>query len=486
MLFRVKVLSGVATACAVLLLVAVLSHLAATHNDEEMRWVNHTHLVLQRIEEVRTSVSDAETSQRGYILTGDRTLLEAYHTSIGQLNEGARSLRSLTLDNPDQQARLNLLGPLVHDKVAVWDERIGIRQTDGLEATVASMKADKGRHLAGQIRDDLAGMRAEETRLLALRSAGLEASSRRIRAVIIVGDGLGSVFLALAGLFVYQEMKKRRLAEAVVRSLNMDLEVRVAERTAELAERAQDLERSNQELQQFAYVASHDLQEPLRTISSFTQLLAKRYREKLDDKAREFIDFAVDGCRRMQDQINDLLTFSRVGTHGKPLLPVNSEVALDRVLKTFKVAIDESNAVITHDKLPVVLADEIQLCQLFQNLIGNALKFRAAHAPRIHVSAEADPAGWKISVRDNGIGIASEHRDRVFVIFQRLHTKREFPGTGIGLAICKKIAERHGGRIWFEPSSGGGTTFCFTIHAARTNVAQAGTPKELRVAASAH
>jgi len=217
------------------------------------------------------------------------------------------------------------------------------------------------------------------------------------------------------------------------------------------------------ELQQFAYVASHDLQEPLRTIASFTQLLAKRYGDKLDDKAREFIGFAVDGSKRMQTLINDLLSFSRVGTQGKALAPVRCDAILDTVLRSVKRAIEESGAVITREPLPAVLADELQLGQLLQNLVGNAMKFRGDKAPRIHIGAERNGEGWKIWVRDNGIGIAPEHYDRIFVIFQRLHTKTQYAGTGIGLAVCKKIAERHGGRIWVEPAPGGGSTFYFTI-----------------------
>jgi hypothetical protein len=279
----------------------------------------------------------------------------------------------------------------------------------------------------------------------------------------VTGEGLGFFFLFIAGLIIHREMGRRARAEEDIRKLNADLERRVAERTAELAERAQDLERSNMELQQFAYVASHDLQEPLRTISSFTQLLAKRYQDKLDDKAREFINFAVDGCKRMQTLINDLLAFSRVGTQGKPLVPVSCDAVLDRVLKSLKLAIEDSGAVIKRDPLPVVLADEGQLGQLFQNLITNAVKFRSNDSPRIQISAERNGRDWKLLVRDNGIGIAPEQSDRIFVIFQRLHTKTQYPGTGIGLAMCKKIAERHGGRIWVEPSPEGGSIFYFTI-----------------------
>jgi len=233
---------------------------------------------------------------------------------------------------------------------------------------------------------------------------------------------------------------------------------------ASLKANVTELARSNGDLQQFAYVASHDLQEPLRTISSFSQLLARRYQSKLDSDADEFLAFIVDGALRMQTLINDLLAFSRVGTRGNLFGPVNCEEILHSAEENLKTAIEESGAVITHDSLPVLMADKLQLTQLFQNLLGNAIKFRRPEEPpRIQVSARRMDGAWQFSVRDNGIGINPQYFDRIFIIFQRLHGREQYTGTGIGLAICKKIVERHGGRLWVESESGSGSIFHFTI-----------------------
>jgi PAS domain S-box-containing protein len=225
-----------------------------------------------------------------------------------------------------------------------------------------------------------------------------------------------------------------------------------------------DLNRSNEELGQFAYIASHDLQEPLRMVASYTQLLSKRYKGKLDADADEFIAFAVDGANRMQRLIQDLLAYSRVGTKGEEFLETSSEDALERALTNLGGAIEDSGALITHDPLPSVLADEGQLVQLFQNLVGNAIKYQNPGIPRIHVSsAREGQTKWMFSVQDNGFGIEAKYFDRIFGMFQRLHRREEFAGTGIGLAICKKIVERHGGNLAVESDVGRGSTFRFAL-----------------------
>ena len=221
--------------------------------------------------------------------------------------------------------------------------------------------------------------------------------------------------------------------------------------------------RSNTELEQLAYVASHDMQEPLRMIASYLQLVAQRYTDKLDDDGREFIGYAVDGAKRMQALINDMLAYSRVGTKARPFAPVECAAVVDMALQHLRVAVDESGAAIECGVLPRVSGDTSQLVQLFQNLIGNAIKFRGSAVPAIRIGCEPCSEGWCISVVDNGIGIEPEYFERIFVLFQRLHGRTQYPGTGIGLALCKKIVERHGGRIWVERAPVQGCAFRFTL-----------------------
>jgi PAS domain S-box-containing protein len=233
---------------------------------------------------------------------------------------------------------------------------------------------------------------------------------------------------------------------------------------------SENLARSNQELEQFAYVASHDLQEPLRMVASFTQLLAQRYKDKLDQDAKDFIGYAVDGANRMQRLIQDLLEYSRVTTRGQPPAALDAHDALGEAVRNLQAAIQEAGALVTNDELPWVLGDHTQIVQVLQNLVGNGIKFhKPGEPPRVHLSAERDlerPDFWTFRVTDNGIGIELRHFERLFVIFQRLHGKQEYPGTGIGLAMCKRIVERHGGKIWIESEVGKGTTIVFTLPSA--------------------
>jgi signal transduction histidine kinase len=255
-----------------------------------------------------------------------------------------------------------------------------------------------------------------------------------------------------------------RLPEAIRRALQEKRVLRLRrEAEEELARKAEELIRSNADLEQFAYIASHDLQEPLRMVAAYTQLISERYRGKLDENADKFIGYACEGALRMQTLIQDLLAFSRVGRPGVTAVSVNCETAIADVMLTLGPAIRESGATVTHSTLPVVWADPSQMTQVFQNLIGNALKFRGTDPPVVSVQGEKAGQDWLFSVSDNGIGIPPESAENIFVVFQRLHTRAEYSGNGIGLAVCKKIVERNGGKIWVEATPGGGSTFKFTL-----------------------
>ena len=270
---------------------------------------------------------------------------------------------------------------------------------------------------------------------------GIGTKTILLNARMISGDAVGEALILLA----MEDATDRRHAERL------------------LSDRAEELARSNADLEQFAYVASHDLQEPLRMVASYSDLLAARYRDRLDDRAREYIEYIVDGAQRMQRLIDDLLTFSRATRDGEQTSEVHAEEALKWALRALAAAVEESGAVVTHDSLPNVHVPQSQLQQLFQNLIGNAIKFRGEEIPRVHVSARSKGNEWCFSIRDNGIGIDPAHHDRIFGLFQRLHGRSQYSGSGVGLALCKKIVEARGGRIWLESTPEKGTAFWFTL-----------------------
>jgi signal transduction histidine kinase len=327
------------------------------------------------------------------------------------------------------------------------------------------------------------------SRSITLPLSGITATARNFSEGDMDTDSLSSIALRqdeigiLARTFTLMASQLKETLEGLHRS-HVELERRVQERTSELQKsnkllgieveerrqaeaslmlRSEELARSNTELEQFAYVASHDLQEPLRMVASYVQLIEKRYQDKLDSDGREFIEFAVDGAKRMQVLIEDLLAYSRITTRAEPFQSTDCEEVLEVVTDNLQMTIQESGARITHSSLPTVMGDVTQLRQLFQNLISNAIKFRGDTAPEVHVDVEPQEDSWLISVQDNGIGIETQHLDRIFLLFQRLHGRGSYPGTGLGLAICRKIVERHGGTIWAESEPGTGTKFSFTI-----------------------
>ncbi|MFH1454605.1 MAG: ATP-binding protein [Armatimonadota bacterium] len=293
----------------------------------------------------------------------------------------------------------------------------------------------------------------------------------------LIKDSSGNITGAIES---FEDITQRKEAEEEIKKINEALAAKlkeeernklimisilddVTETRDKLRQVTEDLVRSNQDLEQFAYVASHDLQEPLRMVASYVQLIEQRYKDMLDDEAREFINYAVEGAHRMQALVNDLLAYSRVGTKGKSFEKTDLNAVIEDAINNLKISISDNNAKITKENLPAVKGDSVQLGQLFQNLIANALKFKGDKNPEIHIGAEDKEAEYLFSVKDNGIGIDPKFKERIFIIFQRLHKRTEYEGTGIGLAVCKKIVERHGGSIWVESDPGKGSVFYFTI-----------------------
>ncbi len=387
-------------------------------------------------------------SAEGVLITSairDISVRKAAEKHLAQMESRYRGLLEAA---PDAMVVVNQGGEIVLLNLQA-EKRFGYRRDELLGQQVTNLiPAGFAERLVAD------GLRSAEEALAQQIGTGIELTARR-------KDGSEfPIELMLSPL----ESSEGILVTAAIR----DISVRKAAEL-QLLRKVEELNRSNEELGQFAYIASHDLQEPLRMVASYTALLSKKYKGKLDASADEYIAFAVDGADRMQRLIRDLLTYSRVGTRGNELIDTPSAYALDQALLNLRGVIAESHALVTNGPLPLVSADERQLIQLFQNLVGNAIKYqRPGSVARVQISAQRNTEGrWVFSVRDNGIGIDPRYFDRIFGMFQRLHRRNEFAGTGIGLAICKKIVERHGGTISVESRDGDGATFRFTLDGAR-------------------
>ncbi|APS17897.1 histidine kinase [Streptomyces sp. Tue 6075] len=447
--------------------------------------------------QLQNALLDQETGVRGFALTGDRSFLEPYEAGKSAERERLARARELVGDN----------------------EQL-LKDLDAVEAAAGRWRQDKAEPLIAAVRESgpsrsgtTAQLQSSKTEFDNLRRAYTtqqghlseardqardELNAARSTRDWVVGILLGVLVLTIVALSVLLHrvvgvpLNRLRAASEAVRSGTFDRRIEIQgpsdvqavagavenmrqrlsdelaeaqKREALLADQTQELRRSNSELEQFAYVASHDLQEPLRKVASFCQLLEKRYGTELDDRGKQYIAFAVDGAKRMQVLINDLLTFSRVGRVHEGWKPVDLGRSLDRALGNLAAAVEESGAVVERpEELPEIAGDATALTMVWQNLVGNAVKFRHPdRPPRITVDCVREEENWHLTVSDNGIGIAPEFADKVFVIFQRLHGRDEYDGTGIGLALCRKIIEFHGGRIWLEPEPVEGTRIHFTL-----------------------
>ncbi|GAA2890263.1 sensor histidine kinase [Streptosporangium fragile] len=448
--------------------------------------------------EISNALSSQESAVRTYGRTNEEVSLRGYREAVATEAVALRALTDLVPRMPESEtvaaevARLKAAGEAWRRDYA---EKL-IASVPTLKTEAAARNAPANAALFTEIRRSLTVLQDHLNELHAMGSARLESGWQALYLALI---GVASVLLlaGIASLVIVRYAVLRPLAELndqvrAVAQGDFDHRLKV-ERPAELAElsghvdamrrriiaewrrvvaaqrkledQATELRRSNSELEQFAYVASHDLQEPLRKVASFTQMLEQRYGDQLDERARQYIAFSVDGAKRMQLLINDLLDFSRVGRLGGERTRIDAAVPLRAALNNLEAQIEDAGATVTFDEMPEVYGNRAQLTQLFQNLVSNAVKFHGEEPPRVHIGVRRDGEMWEFSCTDNGIGIESKYTDRIFLIFQRLHGRDVYAGTGIGLALCKKIVEYHGGRIWVdtEATDGPGTTFRWTL-----------------------
>ncbi|MFS8100647.1 CHASE3 domain-containing protein [Lentzea alba] len=453
-------------------------------SDARARSVDQVEPAARRASDLNRALLDEETGLRGFVLTAEEDFLQPYFDGRTEELKAADDVRALVGDVNGRVGR-------IEETARQWRSQyaeptiIGIRLSGPV--ITPAQETDRGKVLFDQLRSEVAALQADIGGLGRTARDDLSHASNVVLWLVI---GMGVLLVAvIAGLSLLLHRlliaPLSKLAEQVrqVASGEFDHEIdahgpletvmlgedvnamrrRIVQELATLDAATVELQRSNSELEQFAYVASHDLQEPLRKVASFCQLLQRRYGNKLDERADQYIEFAVDGAKRMQVLINDLLAFSRVGRITRERTMIDLGELVGQVVDSFSERVEETGANIVVGDLPSVRGEASLLSAVFQNLISNALKFKGPSDPVVTIDAERDGELWKFSVRDNGIGIEPEYADRIFVIFQRLHPKDAYPGTGIGLAMCRKIVEYHGGTIWLKTDVDSGTTFEFTL-----------------------
>ncbi|MFC5137178.1 ATP-binding protein [Actinomycetospora rhizophila] len=509
-----RILGVTGALVAVLLVVAGIIGATglAVLSDRRIELVDRLDPALTTAQQLDAATVDQETGVRGYVLAPSPEFLVPYERGRAEEARLIGELRGLAAAQPA------VLGDL--DAVEAATARWRAVYADPTLAAVAAGTPAPAPEIGRAAFDDVrAALAVERDRLLAQRDDARDNLDGAARMLTVVGAvTLLGLALGIAGLLLWLRRvvvaPTHRLAREVREVVDGDLEHSVGaagpreitelgedveamrvlivreladteQARQELDARSRELARSNSDLEQFAYVASHDLQEPLRKVASFCQLLQRRYQGQLDERADQYIEFATDGAKRMQVLINDLLAFSRVGRQGEPMRPVDLGELVDRATENVARALEDADGRVEHGELPVVLGEPALLTTVFQNLLGNSLKFRGEDPPRLRVDAERDPGDpgrWLIRFRDNGIGIDAEYAERIFVIFQRLHAKDAYPGTGIGLAMCRKIIEHHEGSIWLEPGDGPGTTFVVALPVLETTASPVSTTETSAVA----
>ena len=425
---------------------------AAEHNDVRL---NRLQSLNAGIGNLRSVANEAEVGEHGFLLTGDERYLVTLEAASSRLTSYVALLSTGREGSPlPVQPQIDRIVALVKDRLAEANKVVETQRGGGFSRALELAKSGHSEQTMQEIRDSVEALQRELNYRI---GADLE-QERNLTRFAFLFFLFGTLTMLIVLVWLYNSflsyMQARDAAHMQLQVLNADLEERIGERTKEL-------QQFNEELQQFAYVASHDLQEPLRTITSFTQLLANRYKGHLDEEADEFIGYIVSSSRRMSDLINGLLAMVRLRKSGQSA-PVSFDELLRQAEMSLQASIRESQAIVESDALPALVVDPIQFSQVLQNLISNAMKYRREEPPRIKVSAQRDASNWIFSVTDNGRGFEQQFAERIFGLFQRLHA-REVEGTGIGLSIARKVVERHGGRMWAESTEGVGSTFFFSL-----------------------
>lgn len=497
MMQQKKILLAFVVSLVVLIANAWVSYRAITVLIENNRSVMGTYEVLNNLLSLRTALTDGETAQRGFIITGLDQYLSPYRTASQRFEQNLGQLIPLIGRNQVQKRRLDEIRQLSIDKFAEMQQTIELRQKGDQKSALDIISTDRGRSLMVRLRELIRDIEAEERNLLAQRQAEQNAGGRRALLTLGIANVLALFFVALALYFNKLELETRHDAQLSLEAANQELGERVRQRTSELvakneelgaqiAERRQaeakllqlneELQRSNRELQDFAFVASHDLQEPLRKIQAFGDLLKIEFRENLGAEGRDFVDRMQNAAKRMDVLISDLLEYSRVSTRAQPFRKTDLGVIAQDVLSDLETRIKKSGGQVSIGPLPELEADPMQMRQLLQNLLANALKFhRPELPPIIRVESSLRENGtngaasngkiWELRIADNGIGFEEKYLDRIFTPFQRLHARADYEGTGMGLAVVRKIIERHGGTITARSKPGEGSTFILTLPA---------------------
>jgi len=469
---------ALAFAMAALLLIinGVVSYQSISTLIADRDRVFNTQEVLEGLQELKTSLLQAETDARGFLLTGDQAYYDVYRQHLQDIPTKIEDLRARIADNPSHLEKFAKVETTVKSRLELLDEYVGRKQV--LPATIISQgQGSEGKRRMDAVKEAIADIVQDERALLEVRIDQSKLSGQRTLLTFLIANAVLLVLLVMVFYLTMRDIRARRLTEQRLQAEHDLLEERVLERTRELNDLNTELERSNRELQDFAFVASHDLQEPLRKIQAFGDRLRTVQGPNFTDQGRDYLDRMHNAAGRMHTLINDLLVFSRVTTKAQPFARTDlNKIAAD-VVSDLEARIEETGGEVNVEKLPVIEADELQMRQLLQNLIANALKFRRPDTPsRVTVSAEtikaktagngsdaADAGMVKIYVKDNGIGFEEKYLDRIFTPFQRLHGRNEYEGTGIGLAVCRKIVERHGGTLTARSEPGEGSTFIATL-----------------------